>query len=465
MSTRAMTWMAGIVAALLLFAWGTRIGDGPASVVSAQADSWTTDVARKHGVRLLETRDASGPAAYPVAAGDLLFFTNTGTSYGSKNTKNAVVVINARTKKPIAISDLDPAFTDRFISHGIGVSPDARYIYLPTIAPRDAKNPGSVLVLDARTLKIAQIITTPGQAPHHVKIIEDASGRARIFVEEFNWHGSGGGTLISRSDTAQGFYVLDPQDNNKVVAGMAIAEVRGTIYVCFAAPDGRYMYCSVPGPDMRNSIRGRGYLAKIDMQSWQLVQSLPMGAYPLWTVFTQDNQWAWITNSGDSKAVKIQRATGPGQVDKVAAEVPTGGGPYGLRMNIDDTEVWVADKGEGQAVRGATVTVIDAVRNQPKRTIKTDCILNDHVILAPDGREIWATCNESHEIVVIDTKTYGITARIPMPNQGDAHGGSFVSYTAGPGGAVVGETVSDTSGLHGSALAAQRKKVPWTPGR
>ena len=432
------------------------------AAVSAQTDTWTTEAARKYGVRLLETRDARGPAAYQVNAGDLLFFTNTGTSYGAKNTRNAVVVINARTRTAIAVSDLEPAWTDQFISHGIGVSPDARYVYLPTNAPRGSANPGSVLVLDARTLKIAQIITTPGQRPHHVKIFEDTTGRARMLVEEFNWHASGGNLNAARNDEGQGFYVLDPYDNNKVVAGMANAELRGAIYVCFAAPDGRYLYCSMPGPDLRNSMLGGGYLAKVDMQSWKLVESLPMGAYPLWTVFTQDGKWAWVTQAGNDKVMKIQRATAPGQADKVVAEVPTGTGPYGLRMTIDDRELWVADKGEGRPVRGKTVTVIDADANRVKKTIETGCIVNDHLILSPDGQEMWATCNQSHEIVVLDTRTYAIKARIPMPNQGDSHGGSFVSYTARAGG-VVGETVSDISGLHGSARDAARRKVAWRP--
>ena len=187
-----------------------------------------------------------------------------------------------------------------------------------------------------------------------------------------------------------------------------------------------------------------------------------MGAYPLWTVFSRDGKFAWITNSGDNKVVKLERATAPGQVDKVVAEVPTGQGPYGLRMSIDDKEVWVADKGEGGAVRGKSITVIDADTNQVKRTIQTDCITNDHLILSPDGREMWATCNQSHEVVVLDAKTYELKTRIPMPNQGDSHGGSFVSYTQGPGG-LVGETVSDQNGLHGSARDAASKGTPWVP--
>jgi DNA-binding beta-propeller fold protein YncE len=131
-------------------------------------------------------------------------------------------------------------------------------------------------------------------------------------------------------------------------------------------------------------------------------------------------------------------------------------------MSIDDKEVWVADKGEGQAERGRTITVIDAERDQVKRTFDTGCITNDHVILSPDGQEMWATCNQSHEIVVVDTRTYQIKTRIPMPNQGDSHGGSFVAYRQGPQG-IVGEVVSDQNGLHAGAREAARKGVPWTP--
>jgi DNA-binding beta-propeller fold protein YncE len=214
---------------------------------------------------------------------------------------------------------------------------------------------------------------------------------------------------------------------------------------------------------MRTALQGQGYLAKIDMQTWTMAQALPMGSYPLWTVFTRDNRWAWITNAGDSQVWKIQRAMEAGQADTVVAQVATGPGPYGLRMTIDDRELWVADKGEGAGQkRQATVTVIDADTNQVKRTIQTGCVTNDHLILSPDGREMWATCNQSHEVVVMDTRTYEITARIPMPNQGDSHGGSFISYAQGPAG-LVAETVSDQNGLHGSAKAAAMKGTPWAP--
>jgi DNA-binding beta-propeller fold protein YncE len=163
--------------------------------------------------------------------------------------------------------------------------------------------------------------------------------------------------------------------------------------------------------------------------------------------------------------MKLQRTSAPGQPEKVVAEIPTGPGPYAVRLNLDDTDVWVADKGETiPGMRGSSITVIDAATDTVKKTIQTQCITNDHLMLSPDGSEMWATCNQSHEVVVLDTKTYEIKTRIPMPNGGDTHGGSFVLYTAGPGGQIVAETVSDQNGLHGSARTAAMNGVPWAPG-
>jgi len=448
-------WAIALPLCALAAAWAFGFIGKSTPVAQAQADNWTSEAAERQGVRLLETRDPSGPPAYPVQAGDLLFFTNVGTSYGGSNPRNAVVVVNAKTYKPIAVSDVEAAWSERWTSHGSAVSPDGKYVYLPAIAPANSTKPGAILVLDSRTLKIYQIIQTSGLRPHHVKIFTDWTGKQFVLVEDFNW------VNPTRPPTALGgFYILDPADNNRVVTGMTPGHFRGNLYIGFTSPDGRYLYYSLPGaPEFRLSHEMEGLLVKIDMQTWRPVQHLAMGRYPLWTVFTEDGRWAWVTQSSDSKVMKIQRATAPGQVDRIVAEVATGPGPYGLRMSIDNTELWVADKGEtlpGQ--RGTSITVIDHETNQVKRTMQTNCITNDHLILTPDGGEMWATCNQSHEIVVLDSKTYEIKTRIPMPIQGDVHGGSFVVYTQGPNG-LISETVSDQNGLHGSARAAVRQAL------
>jgi DNA-binding beta-propeller fold protein YncE len=446
--------LVGILSACLI-TWGVTITGRHESVGQTQDDGWTTADAQRLDIRLLETRDPSGPPAYPVAPGDLLFFTNSGNGYGAKNPKNSVVVIDARTKKPLAISDVDSFYTEGYGSHGIGVSPDGTYIYLPnleSIGGAGTRTPNATLILDARTLKIYQVIASAG-TPHHVKVFQDPAGVPRVLIEDWTW--------LSPTTNGTSFYVLDHADNNKVIAGMLPSEIHGGTYAGFTTPDGKYLYYSVPPPSRTELMPTiQGWLAKIDMETWALVQAIPMDRYPLWTVFSKDGKWAWVTNSADEKVVKIQRATAPGERDRVVAEVPTGVGPYGLRMSIDDTELWVADKGELGPRHGATLTIIDTEQHEVKRTLQTDCIRNDHLILSPDGQEMWAMCNVSFEIVVLDTQTHDIKTRIPMPNLGDPHGGVFVQYGGTPDN-ITAEVVSDQNGLQGSALDASMNGTPW----
>jgi DNA-binding beta-propeller fold protein YncE len=447
--------LSGISCAALLVGWSIATRD-KGSVVIAQADNWTTPEAQRLGVRLLQTRDPSGPPAYPVEAGDLLFFTNSGTGYAATNPKNSVVVINARSKKPIGMSDLDPQYSAKLSSHGIGVSPDGKYTYLPSmtsIGAAENSTPEYTLVLDSRTLKIYQILATGG-TPHHAKIFRDGAGRDRVLIEHFNWN--------TAASAGKGFFVVDPKDNNRVIAGMSTGDLHGNPYSGFTTPDGKFLYYSVPPPN-RGEL-GRevdGWLAKIDTETWKTVQSIPMNRYPLWTVFSNDGKWAWVTNSLDDKVLKVERGLGPRDRDKVVAEVHTGGGPYGMRMSLDDKELWVADKGESGPA-GKTITIIDTEKNQVKDTVQTDCLRNDHIIMSPDGQEMWATCNESHDIVVLDARTHAVKSRVPMPNSGDSHGGIFVAYSRS-GNGIAAEVVSDQNGLHGSALEAALKGTPWVP--
>jgi hypothetical protein len=73
---------------------------------------------------------------------------------------------------------------------------------------------------------------------------------------------------------------------------------------------------------------------------------------------------------------------------------------------------------------------------------------------------MWAMCNVSFEIVVLDTQTHDIKTRIPMPNLGDPHGGVFVQYGGTPDN-ITAEVVSDQNGLQGSALDASMNGTPW----
>ena len=80
------------------------------------------------------------------------------------------------------------------------------------------------------------------------------------------------------------FTVVDPADNNKVRRWhVARRPPRASLH---GLHDSGWLYFSMPAPNRGELLREiQGWLAKIDTDTWKVVQSLPMQHYPLWTVF------------------------------------------------------------------------------------------------------------------------------------------------------------------------------------
>src|SRR5882672_5631423 len=130
------------------------------------------------GIKVVRTFDASGKPAYETKGGDLLFFTNASVSYNSTADKPMVIVIDAKARKIVAVADIDMPSTP----HGITLSPDARYIYIPS-GPLAGGGGGRAAgffgsfgaptaVVDARTLKLAAFINMGGST-HHAQVYAD----------------------------------------------------------------------------------------------------------------------------------------------------------------------------------------------------------------------------------------------------------------------------------------------------
>jgi len=92
-----------------------------------------------------------------------------------------IIVINAKTRKIIAIADVAMPSTP----HGITLSPDARFIYVPSGPSVNARNdrkagnfgsPESAptAVVDAKTLKLAALIDTGGTT-HHTQVLRTST--------------------------------------------------------------------------------------------------------------------------------------------------------------------------------------------------------------------------------------------------------------------------------------------------
>jgi len=342
-------------------------GSGPATELLKLMGVNQTDF----GIKVVQTFDASGKPAYETKGGDLLFFTNASVSYNSTADKPMVIVINAKTRKIIAVSDIDMPSTP----HGITLSPDGKYIYLPS-GPSTGGSRGAAptAVVDAKTLKLAALINTGGET-HHTQILGDKY----VMFDSFR------GPLP--------IFLLDPA-TNKVVRGIPAGDFNGRPYIGFPSPDGKFIYVTVR-PGINRDASGReidGWLSKVNAETMQEVATFPVGPGPVWTAITQDGTTGYVTLGPTNKLVKLDLQKGT-----ILGIAPTGRGPYGIRLSPDEKVAYVANKGEGgngqkgatfAAINTTTMTIIREQLSCPDGLCQAD-----HIVLSPDGKELWISNN------------------------------------------------------------------------
>src|SRR2546426_6911382 len=359
------------------------------------------------GIKVVQTFDASGKPAYETKGGDLLFFTNASVSYNSTADHPMVIVINAKTRKIIAVSDIDMPSTP----HGITLSPDGKYIYLPSgPSTASARGAAPTAVVDAKTLKLAALINTGGET-HHTQIIGDKY----VMFDSFR------GPLP--------IFLLDPA-TNIVVRGIPAGDFNGRPYIGFPSPDGKFIYVTVR-PGINRDASGRevdGWLSKVNAETMQEVATFPVGPGPVWTAITQDGKTGYVTLGPTNKLVKLDLQKGT-----ILGIAPTGRGPYGIRLSPDEKTAYVANKGEGgNGQKGATFAAIDTTRMtiiREQLSCPDGLCQADHIVLSPDGKELWIS-NNLGSITVFDRETLKMLATIQTPKLGDPHGGTFLQVAA-----------------------------------
>ncbi len=162
----------------------------------------------------------------------------------------------------------------------------------------------------------------------------------------------------------------------------------------------------------------------------------------------------WIVVSGAAQAQESVAAL----VETGATEwtSSTGFSPYGNTLNADESEVWSADKGEIAGQFGRTLTVLETGSGRQLATVFSGYKV-DHVLLAPNGSEMWATSNGEGHIFVFYAQTREQIKVIGMPQFGDPDGLVWVHYDD------AGESrgVRDQGGFHGGVNPAAGSPLPY----
>lgn len=407
-------------------------------------------------MRVVKTYAPGEQVIFPKK-GDLILYQLTGLSYDnpfnrpkseritSKSTR--IVAIDAKTKKILAWKELPLELKGN--PHTTPVTPDGRYIYAsgPPLtnfedvemdestmdnsgctSPVCSVIPTTLVKIDALTLEAVKVITSPGRL-HHGYVFRD---KYMLF------------DTFTRDEDGVDTYLLDPE-TDQVITGVRTEDLGGSAYTVWSDHDDEYLYQLMEpqgygdrkvfdGYISAHWIRSNDFtalrpfwIAKIrvsdDLQEMEVVREYPYFGYRAsWIEISQDKKYMFIAPSGSNIASKINLETG----HKVWA-TPVGDGPYGCELNADGTELWVANKGETTDMWGNDISIIDARSGIRKGLINTG-FTTDHIILSPDGTEMWTSSNGSGKLYVYDAKTYKEKAVINMPGFGDPHGAPFVYY-------------------------------------
>lgn len=388
--------------------------------------------------KVIETFDASGQPAYKPKSGDMLVYINTGDSnWGilgpnekNENKYNRITIIDAKTKKILATNEIPQQAGS---SHQTVLSPDGRYVYIGG-GYKDRK--GVITKVDSLTLKPVKQIDIGSQL-HHGQIFQ---GRY-ILMDTFR----------TMKEEAADVFLFDPE-TDRIIGGIKAKDLGGRPYIAFAGPGHEHIYILMEPPPTGE--HGQGFyagsgaipenywVAVVDPNTWEVVREYPYPGWRSdWIEFSKDGRFMYVDSYMDDSVMKISLETG-GLVWKA----PVGVGPYGIELSANEKEVWVTDKGEGKDHKGRTISIVDSEKGTFVDTIAYGGRGVDHLVLSPDGKEIWATANDSGSIFVMDVTSHKTREEIVMPLRGDPHGLVFVQYDS----SVKGRVVADQGGFPGS---------------
>ncbi|MEE3198240.1 MAG: YncE family protein [Pseudomonadota bacterium] len=391
-----------------------------------------------------------GEPKFEPQPGKTYFYENLGTttnfySAGRKTVgaeSSQVSVGDAETKEMIAAYELSPEL--RSSVHTTVVSPDGKFVYIVgAFSSDDASSAGlnaiaSLVKIDALTLQPVKQMTIGGRM-HHGQIFQDRY----LLIDTF-----------AREEIGLDVFLFDPE-TDEVIGGIRGEDLGGNTYTSYT--DNEYIYILMEpvgyGPMALSGFIGavnlsRGVLttlrpywvAQIDPATWEVVNEYPYPGYRGdWILIDNQSENIYVPAAGSSSLTKINLGTGAIEWHRA-----TGIGPYGATFNADQSEIWVADKGEANEFFGRTVTVFDTGDGRHLDTLFSGYVV-DHILLAPNGKEIWATANGDGQIFVFDAQTRQQTHVIDMPKWGDPHGLVWVHYNEDG----VARVVRDQGGFHG----------------
>jgi DNA-binding beta-propeller fold protein YncE len=413
----------------------------------------TGSLKRSYEMVVVSTFDAGEPQFTPEP-GKTYFYESLdtprplppGTPSGPRNKTNTIAVGDAATGEIITYKEMPPALKGQV--HTTVLSPDGKYVYITGPAAKGASpglfeifSPASLVKVDALTLQPIKHMISDARL-HHAQIFQDKYIQMDTFA---------------RQPDGLDIFHLDP-NTDEVVGGIRCEDLGGSCYTSYTDDEHIYILMQPTGYGPAaysgflgalNLVGGKltvlkpFWVAKLDPESWEVIREYPYPGYRGdWLVIDSKKEFMYVPATGSSNISKINMDTG-----EIVWVSGTGPGPYGASLNADETEIWVADKGESHMLHGRTISVFDTVSGAAKHTLFSGYGV-DHVLLAPNGKEFWGTSNVEGKVYVFDAQTHEQKRIINMPGAGNPHGSVWVHYDMDGTARVVRDQGGFHNGIH-----------------
>ena len=396
---------------------------------------------RDYDVQVYATFEPGEQVFFPES-GETYFYENTATTVRmvdhdeTPTNTSQVVVGDASTKEVIAYGQMPQEM--RGGVHTTVLSPDASHVYIiggglgMGGVPGSARTSSSLVKVDALTLQPVKHMNIGGRL-HHGQIFQDRYLLMDMFTSDPN---------------ALDVFLFDPE-TDQIVGGIRGEDLGGRNYTSFTDGEFIYVLMQPAGANARGFAAGsvtvlRPYwVAKLDPTTWEVVAEYPYTGYRGdWVIIDSNSEYMYIPAAVSNNVTKVNLATGA-----IEWATSTGIGPYGGALNADETEVWISNKGETSGQFGRTITVIETATGRLLDTLFSG-YKADHVLLSPDGKEMWATSNGEGSIYVFDAETREQIEVIHMPHRGEPHGLVWVAYDENGEGRVVRDQGGFHNGVH-----------------
>ncbi|HSS61623.1 MAG TPA: YncE family protein [Candidatus Limnocylindrales bacterium] len=277
---------------------------------------------------------------------------------------------------------------------------------------------GTVDVIDPRTFTVIDHYRV-GSIPHHIApawdmsaLYVDNEGSSSLTVLDIKT-----GKPIDQINIPFPYNLYFTPDGTKavdVVERLQRIEFRDWRHgwallksVAIPWPGADHLDFSADGSYLMISTEYSGIVAKVDVNTMEMVGYVRVGGLPIDIKVSPDGSVFYVTNQG---------RMGVSVVDPIAMQeiqfIPTGRGAHGLQVSRDTKSLYVSNRLEG------SISVIDfATRTVTAKWRIPGGGSPDMLQLSPDGTQLWASGRYNATVYVFDTTTGDLLARIPVGSE------------------------------------------------